>query len=172
MSAATDFIAALIERLGPAPSPQEVVDVLVPEAADLVQMFVRVNDELRLTAYRHINPEHHPILQELATVHRPSIDHPTDPVALVMRTREARLSTWIQRAHVERVTPDTRVHAMFDVLRPRAIIIVPLSAGPVCYGALVIVLSSSGRRFMEGDLEFMKEFAARVGPIVRLDTAS
>lgn len=29
-----------------------------------------------------------------------------------------------------------------------------------------MVLSSSGRQFIEGDLEFMREFADRVGPIV------
>lgn len=164
MSAAADFLTILIDRLGASPSPQDVVDALVPEAADLVQAFVRVDDELRLVAFRHIDPEHHPVLQELAAIHRPSIDHPADPVARVIRTGEPRLSTWVRREHVEEVTSDTRVHAMFDVLRPRNIVIVPLCRNQVCYGALVIVLSSSGRRFIEGDLEFMQEFAARLGP--------
>ena len=168
MSAATDFLTMLIERLGPSPMPQDLVDALVPEAADFVQVFVRVGHELRLVAFRHIDPGYHPVLQELARVHHPSIDHPADPVAHVMRTCEPRLSTFVRREHVEHVTADTRVHAMFDVLRPRNVVIVPLQNADACYGALVIVLSSSSRRFMEGDLEFMSELAARVGPIVKL----
>jgi GAF domain-containing protein len=167
MTAAADYLTSLVQAIGSSPSPQDVVDVLVPEAADLVQVFARHGDELRLVAYRHIDPEHHPVLEELAKIHRPSIDHPTDPVAHVMRTGEARLITWVTREDVERVTPDNRVHAMFDVLQPRNIVFVPLCRENTCYGALVVTLSSSGRRFMEGDLEFMREFGAKVGPAIR-----
>jgi hypothetical protein len=168
MTAAADYVTTLLDRVGTSPSPQDVVDALVPEAADLVQMFVRVGDELRLVAFRHINPEQHPVLEQLAAVHRPSIDSVSDPVAHVIRTGEARLSTWVRRQDVERVTADTRVHAVFDVLQPRNIVVVALSRerGRDRYGALVIVLSSSSRRFIAGDLEFMREFAARVGPLV------
>ena len=168
MAASTDYLTGLVAGLGTSPSPQALVDALVPETADLVQLFVRVGDELRLVAFRHINPDHHPVLEELARVHRPSIHDPADPVAHVVRTGEARLSTWVRRDQVERVTPDTRVHAMFDVLRPRNIVIVPLAGPSGRYGALVIVLSSSGRTFVQGDLEFMREFAERVGPTVRV----
>lgn len=168
MTAAADYLTTLLQVLGPSPSPQDVVEALVPEAADLVQMFARHGDELRQVAYRHIDPDHHPVLEELGRIHRPSIDHPTDPVVRVMRTGEARLSTWVKREDVLRATSDHRVHAMFDVLQPRNIVIVPLCREDTCYGALVVVLSSSGRRFMEGDLEFMRELAARVGPAVRL----
>lgn len=168
MSPSTDFLTMLVDRVGASPSLQDVADGLVPEAADFVQAFVRCGNELRMVAFRHIDPGHHPVLQELANVHRPSIDHPADPVAHVMRTCQPRLSTWVRRRHVEQVTADTRVHAMFDVLQPRNIVIVPLCRDDGCYGALVVVLSSSGRRFIEGDLEFMQEFAARVGPRVKL----
>lgn len=167
MAAAADFLTNLVERLGSDPSPDDVVSALVPEAADLAQLFVQVDGDLRLVAFRHLDPEYHPVLQELAHIHHPSIDHPTDPVARVMRTREPRLSTWVRRADVERATADTRVHAMFDVLEPRNVVVVPLCRENACYGALVIVLSVSGRRFIEGDLEFMVHFAARVGPTIR-----
>ena len=169
VAAAADFLTNLVERLGSNPSPDDVVNALVPEAADLAQLFVEAQGELRLVAFRHLDPEYHPVLQELARIHHPSIDHPTDPVALVMRTLEPRLSTWVRRADVERATADARVHAMFDVLEPRNIVIVPLCRENACFGALVIVLSVSGRRFIEGDLEFMVQFAARVGPTIRVD---
>jgi hypothetical protein len=57
---------------------------------------------------------------------------------------------------------------MFDVLRPRGIVLVPLHRDGICYGAMVVALSSSGRQFIEGDLEFLGGLAARVGPLVRL----
>ena len=166
MSAAADYVTALLEGLGSSPSPQTVVEALVPEVADLVQLFVRVDNELRLIAFRHLDPDYHPVLEELAKIHRPSLDHPSDPVAHVVRTGEARWSQWIRRADVERVTADTRVHAMFDVLQPRGIVVVPLRRDGACYGALVVVLSSSGRRFIEGDLDFIAGLAARIAPLI------
>ena len=57
---------------------------------------------------------------------------------------------------------------MFDGIRPRNLIIVPLSRGGRSYSALVVVLSESGRQFVEGDLEFVQELANRVGPIIQL----
>jgi hypothetical protein len=168
MTAAADYLTTLVQSMGTSPSPQDVVDALVPEAADLAQIFVRRGDELRMVAYRHIDPDHHPVLAELERIHRPAIDHPTDPIARVMRTGEARLSTWIKREDVQRATADHRVHAMFDVLQPRNIVIVPLCRDNDCYGALVVTLSSSGRRFMEGDLEFMRRLAGRVAPAIAL----
>jgi len=107
------------------------------------------------------------VLEELARVHRPRIDHPSDPVALVIRTGEARLNTWIERRDVERATRDARVHAIFDVIRPRNIILVPLARGGEAFGALVVAVSSSSRRLVEADLVLMRSFAEGVGPRLR-----
>lgn len=167
MTAAADFLTLLVRQLGDEPSALDVVSALVPEVADLAQVFLLDGNHLRLAAYRHINPEQHPVLDELARVHRPRLDHPTDPVAHVMRTREARLSTWIKREHVERATADARVHAIFDVIQPRNIVIVPLELDSDVFGAIVVAMSSSSRRFMEGDLEFMRGFAKQVSRIMR-----
>lgn len=138
-----------------------------PELTDLAQVFVRRGDELHLVAYRHIDPTKHAVLSELARVHRPSLDHPTDPVALVVRTGEPRLVTWVRREHVERATSDPRVHAIFDAIQPRNIVIVPLEREGVRYGAIVVAMSSTSRRFIEGDLEFMSELARSIGPRLR-----
>jgi hypothetical protein len=78
------------------------------------------------------------------------------------------MSTWIRREQVETITSDARVHAIFDAIRPRNVVVVPLERAGERYGALVMALSSSGRRFIEGDLEFFREFAARVGPEIAL----
>jgi hypothetical protein len=167
MPAAADYLTMLIEGLGASPSPQEVVDALVPEVADLVLMFVTVDDRLRLIAFSHIDPEHHALLAQLAAIHRPSIDDPADPVAHVMRTQEARLFTYVTRQQLERTTPDLRVHAVFDAVQPRNIVVAPLLRDNACCGALVVAVSSSARRFIEGDLEFVRHLGARVGPIIR-----
>jgi GAF domain-containing protein len=168
MPPAGQYARKLAADLGADPSPEALVDALVPEAADLVQLFVRVSDELRLVAFRHIDPGHHPALAELAAVHHPPIHHPTDPVAQVLRNGKPRLSNWVRRQHVEQVTLDRRVHAIFDVLQPRSIVLVPLSRANSCYGVLVSAFSASGRQFDEGDLEFMTEFAAHVAAVLRL----
>jgi hypothetical protein len=167
MAPPIDFVAVLFERLGASPTPEDVVSALVPEWVDLAQVFVRRNDHIRLVAYHHIDPGFHPILEELARVHRPSVDHPTDPVAIVMRTRTPRMSTWIQRRDVERTSGDARVHAIFDAIRPRNIVVVPLARGGEAYGAIVVAMSSSSRHFVHGDLEFMTAVAEKVGPILR-----
>ena len=78
---APDFVTLLLERIGRTPSPEDVVDALVPEIVDLAQIFVSVGNQFRLIAYRHIDPEFHPVLEELALVHRPAADHPSDPIA-------------------------------------------------------------------------------------------
>jgi hypothetical protein len=164
MVAEADYLTGLVERLGAAPSAGDVTDALVPELADLAQVFLRRGDEIHLVAYRHIDEAHHAILAELARVHRPRVDHPADPVAQVMRTGEARLVTWLRRQNVERATSDTRVHAVFDAIQPRCIVIVPLERQGERYGAIVVAMSSTSRRFIEGDLDFMSDLARRVGP--------
>ena len=79
---------------------------LVPEVADLVQMFVVHGDELRLTAYRHIDPAFHSLLEELAAIDRPSVSDPVEPVAQAIRTSQSRLSTWVRRDQVQRATTE------------------------------------------------------------------
>ena len=166
---AADFLTLLVEQLGASPTPQRVVDVLVPEVADLAQVFIRRGAELQLTAFRHIDPRHHPALEELARMHRPRTDHPSDPVAMVYRTGEPHLRTWVRRANVERITTDARVHEIFDEIQPRNIVVVPLARNGERFGAIVAALSVSGRRFIQGDLEFMVEFARRTGLALRVN---
>ena len=168
MAGQVSYLTVLLGTVGVSPSPQDVVDALVPDAADVAMMFVRVRDELQLVASSHIDPDQQPLLDELALIHHPPVDHKTDPVAHVMRTGTAVMSTWVRKEQVERVTSDARVHAVFDAVQPRNIVIVPLNRDGRCYGALVVALSLSGRRFIEGDLEFMRELAARIGPAVQL----
>jgi GAF domain-containing protein len=168
MTAPADYLALLMNSVGPSPTAQRIVDALVPEFADLAQVFVSEGDRLRIVAFRHIDPEQHPVLEQLAAAHRPSIDDRRDPVAQVLRSGEPRMSTWIRREQVETITSDARVHSIFDAIRPRNVVVVPLERAGERYGALVMALSSSGRRFIEGDLEFFREFAARVGPEIAL----
>jgi hypothetical protein len=62
MTAAASYLTQLLSELGPAPSPQDVVNALVPEIADLVQVFLARGGIIELVAYRHIDPDHHPVL--------------------------------------------------------------------------------------------------------------
>jgi GAF domain-containing protein len=168
MTSDVSYLAMLLGSVGGSPSPQDVVDVLVPDAADVALMFVRERDEFRIVASKHIDPDQQPVLDELAQVHHPHVDHKADPVANVVRTGTSVLSTWVSKEQVERITTDRRVHEAFDKVQPRNIVIVPLEREGVRYGAIVVALSVSGRRFIEGDLEFMREFAASVGPAMQL----
>jgi hypothetical protein len=164
-----DFVTSLLEQLGPAPAPADVVDALVPEVVDLAQVFVAIGGELHLVAYRHIDPDFHPILEELARVHRPRLDHPTDPIAHVIRSGIPAMSRWVERRDVERATVDVRVHQMFDAIRPRNIIVVPLAADGRAFGAILVAVSSSSRRLIDLDLAVMASFAQRVGEVLRVE---
>jgi hypothetical protein len=164
-----DFVALLLEQAGPSPTPADVVGALVPEVVDLAQVFVAVDGALHLVSYRHIDPEFHPILEELARVHRPRLDHPTDPVAHVVRSGTPAMSRWIERRDVERATGDVRVHQIFDAIRPRNIIIVPLGAHERAFGAIVVAVSSSSRRLIEADLALMASFGQKVGQVLRVE---
>ena len=164
-----DFVTFLLEQVGAEPTPADVVAALVPEAVDLAQVFVVKGEELHLVSYCHIDPAFHPILEELARVHRPRLDSPIDPVAHVVRSGKPAMSRWIERRDVERATGDVRVHQIFDAIRPRNIIVVPLVAADRAFGAIVAAVSSSSRRLIEPDLELMASFARRVGPVLRVE---
>jgi hypothetical protein len=166
MVAATNHLTGLLEQIGSAPTAQDLVNALVPESVDIAQVFLVRDDRLQMVASRHIDPAYQPALDELARIHRPLLQDPRDPVAAVIRTGEPRLSTWVRRQDVERATSDVRVHEIFDVVQPRNIVVVPLERESVRYGAIVVAMSSTSRRFIEGDLEFMCELATRVGPIL------
>jgi len=167
MTREASYLSVLLGSVGVSPSPQDVVNALVPDAADVALMFVRKGDEFQIIACKHIDPDQQHVLDELATVHRPAVDHASDPVAHVVRTGSPALSTWVRKEQLERITTDPRVHAAFDKVQPRNVVVVPLERDGDRYGALVIALSVSGRRFIEGDLEFMRGFAAAVGPAMR-----
>jgi GAF domain-containing protein len=162
MAALTDFVRQIVEALGARPTPDRLAAALVPELADACLVFHREKDRYHLVAWRHIEPAKGALLDELATLYHPAVDDPRDPVAHIGRTGKGVLVTWVTRQNIERATDDTRVHAIFDAFGPRNIAVVPIRNGEYVF---VAAISDTPRKFIEDDLEFMIELAARVAPL-------
>jgi GAF domain-containing protein len=163
MTAAIDVVNRILAELGPAPTARSLVEALIPEIADSCIVFRREANAYRIEAWAHLDPAKHPLLDELARIHRPAADDPRNPVATVGRSNKGVLVSWITRAHVERATDDPRVHAIFDAFGPRNIVVVPIRAGDY---VLVAAMSNSPRKFYEDDLEFLTQLAGRIAPLL------
>lgn len=166
MTAAADPLNAYVKAAGPAPTPQQVVDVLVPEVADLAAIFLKEGDRLGLAAFQHLNPRQLPLLEKVQRVHAPRVDDEASLVAEVVRTGEGVLLPWIDERAAEQIQ-NPRIRAIFKALGATNVMVVPLPNGVAVHGALVLAISGSGRQFTRDDLEFAAEFARRGGPILK-----
>ncbi len=114
-------------------------------------------------AYGHMDPDKSAVLDELAYVHRPAADGSRDPVAQVGRAGKGHVVAWVTRQNVERATADTRIHAIFDAIMPRNIVLVPVTGGDY---VIVAAISDTPRRFFDDDLEFLTMLARRIAPML------
>jgi PAS domain S-box-containing protein len=121
--------------------------------------------EIRRIETAHIDPEKEQILRDLWTRYP---YRATDRVGVpeVLRTRAPVLSPAFGGDGVDAFARDDDQLAMLRHLGPRSYICVPLVARDRAYGAISLVMSDSGRRYTQRDLELAVELARRAATAV------
>jgi hypothetical protein len=162
MPGPTDPVARLIRRLGDTPTPEGLVDAIVPEVADACIVFHREGTQLNIVALGHMDPAKHALLAELVDLYHPSTVDARDAIGIAAATGEGRVVSWITRQNVERASDDSRIHAVFEAVAPRSVVIAPTGDY-----VIVTVISDTARRFFEDDVETLRTLGTRLRPMQR-----
>jgi PAS domain S-box-containing protein len=133
----------------------------VPFLADYCSVdVVDENDEIRRVETAHFDAEKERILREMWTRY-PYRSAEGVGVPEVLRTRKPFLNPVFTDEAITAFARDDLHHAMLRRLAPRSYICVPLVARDRAYGAISLVMSDSGRRYGDRDLELAVELARR-----------
>ena len=142
-------------------SLQAVVHSLVPDFADWASLtVVEPNGRLRVHAIAHRDPERERLAWELAERYPTPPDAP-DGVAQAIRTGEIEVFTDISPDALRASARDADHLRLLEGLDVAHVAYAPLTAPRGVLGALTFVLSESGRRFEEEDLQLIRSLATR-----------
>ena len=140
----------------------QVLSLVVPRLADYALVYLRTSDgTYRQEASAHVDPEKAPVLVELGRIYQPDLQDPESRVGGVLSTRRPYLSPMASLASARRMSSDPDTLRIYRELKPVSYLIVPLVAHDDLVGSLVLVTSTSGRRYQEADLELAELVGAR-----------
>lgn len=135
--------------------------MVIPEIADWCAIDeVREDGTLNRIAATHVNPSKIRLVYELAQK-KPPGNHSPCGLFVGITNHKPQLHQEITDDFMESVALDKQHLALLRELEPKSAIIVPLHIRDKIYGVMTLVLSDSGRRFYEKDLEFAIELARR-----------
>lgn len=152
---------ALEEAVGFAERAQTLVDLLVPEIADFATVEIPARGA-RPVAASHRDPELLVPLLDLRERANVGADKPHS-MARARATGEAQLLVDIPEELYEVYDQDEQQLALLRRLAPRSYVGLPLNARGELVGSLMLVMTTSGRRFSPADLQFYGAVADRVG---------
>ncbi|MDQ3035533.1 MAG: GAF domain-containing sensor histidine kinase, partial [Myxococcota bacterium] len=148
---------------------RNVARLAVPALADWAVIDVARDDgSLQRVAVEHVDPQKVAVAHEL---HRKRPLHADDPFGppRVIRTGEPEVTFEVTDAQIDASVPDREMREMLRSLGLRSTICVPLRTRDRIVGALSLVFSDSGRRYVPADVELAEELARRIA--VALDNA-
>ena len=140
---------------------ENVLRLLVPDRADLaIVELVQPDGEVARVAVAAADPEREVLVRELEA------RFPVDPNAsigpgAVIRGGEPLLLTSVPDELLERSASGPEHLDLLRRLAFESVIVVPLRARGTTYGALLLVMSESGRRYGADDVELAQELADR-----------
>jgi signal transduction histidine kinase/ActR/RegA family two-component response regulator len=134
----------------------------VPFVADYCILYeLQEGGEIHQVALAHVDPEKERLLELLGRLYRPHLDNAASPVVGVIRTGTPRYSAEPTPETAYAVTEDLQIRAIYEQLRPRSWMVLPLSIRGQTFGALFLATSDSGRRFGETEMQLGRELATR-----------
>ena len=140
---------------------KELAQIVVPEFADWCAVDIVGDDgRVKQLAVAHADPDKVRWAYELNKRYPPDPTAPTG-VYNVLRTGTPELYTEIPQEMVEAGARDEEHLRIIRELGIKSAIVVPLIAHGRTLGALTLVASESGRRYVQADLEFAMELARR-----------
>ena len=138
-----------------------VVRSVVPAIADWCSLaVVDPNDQLRVAAVAHGDPERERAARELVERYPPAPDAPVG-AAEVIRTGELQVIADITPDTLRAFARDAQHRELLETLQVRHTVIAPLATPKGVKGALTFVLGDSGRRFDAEDLKLIQSLATR-----------
>jgi signal transduction histidine kinase len=140
----------------------EVVRLATPYLADCAAVDLLTDDDrIERVAASHRDPDKADLLRHIPT-YRPSDEHSTFGTPEALRTGERKLIADITDADLMRSARGPEHLEMLRRLHPCSSLCVPLTARGRTRGALLLIMSDSGRRFGEARIALATEFATRV----------
>lgn len=141
---------------------QSVANLVVPQLADSCAVYLQEDGSAppMLVAVAHVDPAKRAWAQAYHQEYPPDARSPRG-VAAVIRTGTSELMAHIPEHLLLKAAVDDRQLMLLRELNMRSVMIVPLSAQGRTFGALVLMLSQTERRYNEADLRVAQEVASR-----------
>jgi len=140
----------------------EVVRLATPYLADCAAVDLLADDDrIERVATSHRDPEKADLLRDMPA-YRPSDENSTFGTPEALRTGERKLIADITDADLVRGARGPEQLELLRELHPCSSLCVPLTARGRTRGALLLIMSDSGRRFGEARIALATEFATRV----------
>jgi PAS domain S-box-containing protein len=158
LAKASDLLSSSLDY---AKTLAELAHLVVPEFADWCAIsMLDKNGKPRQLAVAHANPDKVKWAEDLNRKYPPPDDAPTG-VPEVIRTGKAELYSEIPQEMLEAGAMDEEHLQIIRELGLRSAVVVPISTPEKTLGAITVVSAESGRRYTQGDLDFLTELARR-----------
>ncbi len=144
---------------------QALVRRIVPETADYCSVHLRDDTgAVRRAVAAHRDAERETGL----AAHYPAAlpEGGSGPLSTVLRTGQGVLVEETERLTGPSATSDTAYRAYLELLSPESVVAAPLVARGGAIGAIMLVMSGSGRRFSAADVPLAEELGRRAGMAV------
>ncbi|HEX7120277.1 MAG TPA: ATP-binding protein [Longimicrobiales bacterium] len=162
----SDASRALAASLSFEQTLDTLAELAVPRLADWMILYGAEATAFRRLATAHSEPAGRELLHRLAEI--PLDPQRPHPVIRSMRTGEPTLIADVSDAYLEEISPNAAYLETLRELEPKSGVALPLVARGHTLGAIALV-RSRGRRYAAADLDYLVEFAYRVG--LALDNA-
>ncbi len=147
---------------------QSLVDLTVPDIADLCVIQMLDGGGIRRYAMAHRDPELEAVARELARRNAPGTGYEA-MVARVLASGVPEFVPEITPERIQQLVDDPEDLSLMRRLEIRSVLVVPLVARERTIGAIVAVASGSDRRYDEEDVALVSELASRAA--LMLDNA-
>ncbi|HEY4312174.1 MAG TPA: PAS domain S-box protein [Pirellulales bacterium] len=170
---AVEFLADSGQKLAALVDERSVQDLIaslpVPYFADWCIVYRLIDDgQIEPAAYYHRDPDNSAALHELIAAIPLSWDSMAS-AANALRKDASHLVADIPRSHLNTFSAKPAVGALFDKLRPRSVISVPMRARDHILGVITFVRSDGREAYHDADCRFAENIAGRAA--IAIDNA-
>lgn len=149
---------------------RSLAQVVLPLLADYCIITMLTGEaEAQQMAAAHVLPEKEALLLELGEIYEYDLENPRSPMAQVLKSGQAILTTEVSADTPTSITSANRPLAIYALLSPKSYMVVPLVARGRVLGAILLAMSESTRRYGPRELAVAEEVARRAA--LALDNA-
>jgi PAS domain S-box-containing protein len=162
--------ASLVGSLDVQATLQTVTQLMLPLLGDYCLIYrIDDNGSIRLAASAHARPEQAGWLAELARLYQPNLSEGRSVLSRVLRTGRPVVVAELPPAPAEPRAGSPALLRVIQNLGTVSVLGVPMIARGRVFGAVMLTMAESGRRYTENDLPLVEELASRAA--LALDNA-